>query len=59
MDQRSIALFLSMKGLSAKAIHQELVQTLAAEAVAYRTITWHVRAVTFPAQCKEALDEAG
>jgi hypothetical protein len=33
MDQRSIALYLSMKGLSAKAIHQELVQTLGAEVV--------------------------
>jgi hypothetical protein len=44
MDQGSIALYLSMKLLSAKAIHQELVQTLSAEAVAYYTVTWDLRA---------------
>jgi hypothetical protein len=59
MDQRSIAPCLSIKGLSAKAVHQEHVQTLSTEAVAYSTVTWHLRAAKSPAQSKEALDEAG
>jgi hypothetical protein len=59
MDQRSIALYLSMKGLSAKAIHQGLVQALGAQAVAYFTITSYLRAAKFHAQSKEALNEAG
>jgi hypothetical protein len=59
MDSRSIAFCISMKELSAKAIHQERVQTLGAEAVAHPTVTWHLRAATFPAQSKEAPDEAG
>jgi hypothetical protein len=58
MHQRSIALYLSMKGLPAKAIHQELVQTLGAEAVAYPTVTWYLRVAKFQAQSKEAPDEA-
>jgi hypothetical protein len=49
MDQGSITLCLSMKGLSAKAIHQDLVQTLGAEAVACPTGAWDLRAVKFPA----------
>jgi hypothetical protein len=59
MDQRSIAPYLSMKGLSAKAIQQEFVQTLGAGAVVYPTVTWHLRAAKFPAQSKGAPDEAG
>jgi hypothetical protein len=59
MDQRSIALYLSMKELSVKAIHQEIVQTLGAEAVAYLTVTWYLRAAKLLAQSKEACDEAG
>jgi hypothetical protein len=39
MDQRPIALYLSMKGLSATLIHQELVDTLSPEAAAYSTVT--------------------
>jgi hypothetical protein len=39
MDQRAIAPYLSMKGLSAKAIDQDLVQPLNVEAVAYPTGT--------------------
>jgi hypothetical protein len=58
MDQRSSALFVSMKGLSAKVIHRKLVQTLGAEAVAYPTVTWYLRAAKCPAQSKEAPDEA-
>jgi hypothetical protein len=48
-----------MKGLSAKAIHQELVQMLGAEAIAYPTVTWYLHAVKFPAQSQEEPDEAG
>jgi hypothetical protein len=59
MDQRSIALYLSMKGLSAKAIHRELVRTLGAEAVTYPAVTWYLHAARSPAQSKEAPDEAG
>jgi hypothetical protein len=58
MNQRSIALYLSMKRLLPKAFHQELVQTLGAEAVAYRTVAWCLRAAKFPAQSKEAPEEA-
>jgi hypothetical protein len=59
MGQRSIALDLSMKGLSAKAMGQDLVQTLVAKAVACSTATRYFRAAKFPAQRKEAPDEAG
>jgi hypothetical protein len=37
MDQRSIYVFLAMKGLSAQAVHDELVAVLGADAVAYST----------------------
>jgi hypothetical protein len=37
MDHRSIALYLSIKRLSAKVIYQVLVQTLGGEAVTYPT----------------------
>jgi hypothetical protein len=59
MDQRLMALYVPMKGLSAMAIHQEVVQTLGAEAVAYPTVTWYFHAAKFPTQDKEARDEAG
>jgi AraC-like DNA-binding protein len=59
MDQRSTVPYVSMKGLSAKAIHQELVQTLGAEAVAYPAVTWHLRTAKFPAQSKEVPRKAG
>jgi hypothetical protein len=55
MDQRSIALYLSINGLSTKAIHQELVRTLGAEAVAYPTVTWYLRTAKFPPKVKRHL----
>jgi hypothetical protein len=58
MDQRSIALYVSMKGLSAKTIHHELVRTLGAEAIAYRAVTWYLRSAKFLAQSEKACDEA-
>jgi AraC-like DNA-binding protein len=56
MDQRSITTCLSMKGQSGKAIYQDLAQTLAAEAVAYPTVTWYRHAAKFAAQIKETHD---
>jgi hypothetical protein len=59
MDSRWIALNLSIKGLSAKAFHQKLVQTLGAEANVYRTVMWSFCAAKFPAQNREARHMAG
>jgi hypothetical protein len=59
LDQRSIELYLSIKGISAKAMNQELVQRLGAEAGAYPTVTSYFRAAKFPAQIQEARDETG
>jgi hypothetical protein len=56
MDQRSIALYLSMKGLSGTLIDQELVQMLHDEAVACPTVTWYVPAAKFAVRSKEASD---
>ena len=53
MDQRSIALYLSRKGLSATLIHQELVDTLGPEAAAYSTVTWYLREARFAGQSEE------
>jgi hypothetical protein len=48
MEQRSICLFLAMKGLSARAIHNELTDVLGADAIAYSTVTLHLRRRLFP-----------
>jgi hypothetical protein len=47
MDQQSIVLYLSMKGLSAVPIHDDLVATLGAEAVSYPSVTCYLREVIF------------
>jgi hypothetical protein len=39
MNQQSIVIYLSRKGLSAVAIHDDLVATLGAEAVGYPSVT--------------------
>jgi hypothetical protein len=44
MDQRSICLYLNRKGLSAHAIHDELVQVIGSDVVAYSTVTFYLRA---------------
>jgi hypothetical protein len=44
MDKRSIVLDLNRKGLMAHVIHQDLVATLAEEAIAYSTVTNYLRA---------------
>jgi hypothetical protein len=53
MDQRSIALYLSMKGFSATLIHQELVDTVGHEAAGYSTVTWYLREARFAGESEE------
>jgi hypothetical protein len=43
MDQRSICLFLALKGLSARAVSNELIAILGADAIAYSTVTKRLR----------------
>jgi hypothetical protein len=43
MDQRSVGLYLVLKGLSARATHEDLVATLGADAVACSSVTRHLR----------------
>jgi hypothetical protein len=45
MDQRSIVVFLHLKGLSAKAkdVHTKLVQVLESDIIAYSTVTKYMR----------------
>jgi hypothetical protein len=47
MDQRSIALYLDLKGLSARPIHEDLVVILDAYVVAYSTVTCYLRETHF------------
>jgi hypothetical protein len=47
MDQQSIVLYLSRKGLSAVAIHDDPVATLGAEAMSYRFVTRYLREAIF------------
>jgi hypothetical protein len=44
MDQHSICLYLNRKGLSAHAIHDEFVQGLWSDTVAYSTVIFYLRA---------------
>jgi hypothetical protein len=43
MDQRSICLFLALKGLSTRAIDNEFTAVLGADAIAYSTIARYLR----------------
>jgi hypothetical protein len=47
MDQQSIVFYLSRKGLSAIAIHNDLVATLAAETMSYPSVTRYLRQTIF------------
>jgi hypothetical protein len=47
MDQQSIALHLSRKGLSAVAIHYDFVATLGAETVSYQSVAGYLREAIF------------
>jgi hypothetical protein len=53
MDQRTICLYLSRKGFSAYAIHEELVHILGPDIIACSTVTYHLRASRWTAQTEE------
>jgi hypothetical protein len=53
MDQRTICLYLNRKGLSAQAIHDELVQVRGSDVVAYSMVTFYLRASSWRAQNKD------
>jgi hypothetical protein len=57
MDQRSIDLFLPMKGLSARDIHNELVALLSFDAIACSHVTSRLRQRQLPAISSEPSDE--
>jgi hypothetical protein len=57
MDQHTICLYLNRKGLSAKAIHDKLVQVLGPDVIAYSTVTSDLRASHWTAQNKEQHSE--
>jgi hypothetical protein len=57
MDQRSIRLFLAMKGLSAQAIYNELVVVLGPDAIGYSTATNYLRQSHFPSALRKTPDE--
>jgi hypothetical protein len=53
MDQCTICLYLNRKGLSAQAIHDELVQVLGFDIIAYSTVTSYLGASRWRAQNEE------
>jgi hypothetical protein len=53
MDQRTICVYLNRKGLSAKAIHDELVQVLCFDAIVSSMVTSSLRASHGRAQNKD------
>jgi hypothetical protein len=53
MDQRTICLYLNRKGLSAKAVHDELVQALGSDVIAYSTVSFYFGASRWRAQNEE------
>jgi hypothetical protein len=57
MDQRSICLFLAMKGLSAREVDNELVAVLGLDAIAYSTVTKCLRQRQFLVIFPEPSDE--
>jgi hypothetical protein len=58
MNQRSICLFLAMKGLSARDVHNELVAVLGPDAIAYSTVTSDLRQRQIPAISSEPSNES-
>jgi hypothetical protein len=57
MDQRSICLFLAMKGLSASEVHKGLVAVLGLEVIASSTVAGYLWQRQFPAIFPEPSDE--
>jgi hypothetical protein len=53
MDQQSIVLHLARKGLAAVAIYEDLVVTLAAEAINYPSVTCYLREAKFATSNQE------
>jgi hypothetical protein len=53
MDQHTMCLYLNRKGFSAKVIHDELVQVICSDAIAYSTVTSYMRASHWIAQNEE------
>jgi hypothetical protein len=53
MDQSTICLYLNRKGLLAQAIHDELVQILGSDVIAYSTMTSYLGASRWRAQNEE------
>jgi hypothetical protein len=47
MEQRSVCLFLAVKGLLVRAIHDELAAVLGPDAIAYSTVTKYLRQKQF------------
>jgi hypothetical protein len=47
MDQISIVLYLAKKGLSAVAVHDDLVATLSIEVISYSLVIDHIREARF------------
>jgi hypothetical protein len=57
MDQGSICLFLAMKGLSAREVHNAHVAVLGLDAIAYSTVTRYGQERQFPASSSQPCDE--
>jgi hypothetical protein len=53
VDQSSIYCYLNRKGFSAHGIHDELVQILCSDAIAYSTVTFDLRASHWTARKEE------
>jgi hypothetical protein len=48
MTQRPIVAYLSLKGMSAREIHDDIVTTLGSDAVSYTSVTRYLREARFP-----------
>jgi hypothetical protein len=48
MDQKTIVLYLHMKGMTLDAIHEDLMRMFGKQAAAYFTVTQYVRNAQFP-----------
>jgi hypothetical protein len=58
MDQKSIVLYLRMKGMALDAIHDDLVRTLGKDAVTYSTVTKYARSPQFSGRKEATRPEA-
>jgi transposase len=48
MTRRPIVAYLSLKGMSAREIHDDIVATLGPDAVSYSSVTGYLREARFP-----------